>query len=173
LDTDPPPHAVVAEPNSLNLVERRLRHFFNDEEFSDVTFLVQGRKVHAHKMILSMVSQYFRTMFTSGFRESESIEVAIPDCSYNAFLAVIEYIYTGNNPILQPDIAEKFAHIVDILELSNRFCLNHLKEICEALLQPTVNSETVEYLLQVAQDTFSFQLQLKCEHFLRNRDSAV
>jgi hypothetical protein len=98
LDTDPPPHAAVTEPTSLRLVERRLRHFFNDEEFSDVTFIVQGRKVYGHKMVLSIVSDCFRAMFTAGFRESESMEIEIPDCSYDAFLAVMEYIYTGDNP---------------------------------------------------------------------------
>jgi hypothetical protein len=174
LDTDPPPHATIAEPTSLHLVERRLRHFFNDEEFSDVTFLVQGRKVYAHKMVLSMVSQYFRTMFTSGFRESDSGEVEIPDCSYDAFVAVMEYIYTGNIPNLDDTrihSGARIGRVVDILELSNRFCLNHLKEICETKLQSSVNAETVEYLLQVAHDTFSAQLQLICEHFLRNRES--
>jgi hypothetical protein len=56
LDTDPPPHAAVSTDSSLELIERRLRHFFNDEEFSDVTFIVQGRKVYGHKMILAIVS---------------------------------------------------------------------------------------------------------------------
>lgn len=174
LDTDPPPRASVTEPASLALVERRLRHFFNDEEFSDVTFLVQGRKIYAHKMILSMVSNYFRTMFTSGFRETESGEVEIPDCSYDAFIAVVEYIYTGGLPNFgdtRIETSARLGRVVDILELSNRFCLNHLKEICETELQDAVNSDTVEYLLQVAQDSFSAQLQLICEHFLRNLES--
>ena len=56
LDTDPPPYATVSTDSSLQLIERRLRHFFNDEEFSDVTFIVQGRKVYGHKMILAIVS---------------------------------------------------------------------------------------------------------------------
>jgi len=174
LDTDPPPRASVNEPASLTLVERRLRHFFNDEEFSDVTFVVQDRKVYAHKMVLSMVSNYFRTMFTSGFRESESGEVEIPDCSYDSFIAVVEYIYTGRLPSFDDarlDTSARLGKVVDILELSNRFCLNHLKEICETELQCAVNADSVEYLLQVAQDTYSVQLQLICEHFLRNLES--
>mmetsp|Transcript_2559 Transcript_2559/g.6944 ORF Transcript_2559/g.6944 Transcript_2559/m.6944 type:complete len:697 (-) Transcript_2559:392-2482(-) len=98
LDTDPPQHATVSEPTSLQLIERRLKHFFNDEEFSDVVFLVQGHRVYGHKMILSVVSDCFRAMFTAGFREQESMEIEIKDCSYVAFLALIEYIYTGKVP---------------------------------------------------------------------------
>jgi hypothetical protein len=173
LDTDPPPNAVVTEPTSLRLLERRLRHFFNDEEFSDVTFIVQGQRVYGHKMVLSIVSDCFRAMFTAGFREQDSMEINIPDCSYSAFLAVMEYIYTGSAPSIDqhsPDAAANVAKVVEILELADRFFLDHLKQLCETLLQPLVNSDTVEYLLQMAQKTNSMQLQAICEHFLRNRD---
>jgi hypothetical protein len=183
LDTDPPPTAVVREPTSLNLIERRLGHFFNDEEFSDVTFIVQGRKVYGHKMILSIVSECFRAMFTAGFRESSSSEIEITECSYDAFVAVMEYIYTvrytgvhksmsglptNGNGSITPD---HLGRAVEILGLADRFFLDHLKEVCETELQPCVNADTVEYLLQVAQKANAMQLLSICEHFIRNRDT--
>lgn len=180
LDTDPPPHAAVREPNSLQLVERRLRHFFNDEEFSDVTFLVQGQKVYGHKMVLSIVSDCFRAMFTTGFRESEAMEIEIPDCSHASFLAVMEYIYTGCLPKPLMDMSmnsgnpldtNHLGRVVELLELADRFFLDHLKQICETLLQPAVSIETVEYLSGIAQKTNACQLQSICEHFLRNRQT--
>lgn len=173
LDTDPPPRARVTEPTSLHLIERRLRHFFNDEEFSDVTFIVQGQKVYGHKMVLSIVSDCFRAMFTSGFRESESMEIEIPDCSHEAFLAVMEYIYTGTTPKGDTRASREanLNRLVEVLELADRFFLDNLKQICETLLQGLVTAETNEYLLQVAQKTNAMQLQAVCEHFSRNRES--
>lgn len=173
LDTDPPPRARVTEPTSLHLVERRLRHFFNDEEFSDVTFIVQGQKVYGHKMVLSIVSDCFRAMFTSGFRESESMEIEIPDCSHEAFLAVMEYIYTGTSPKgdARSSREANLNRLVEILELADRFFLDNLKQICETLLQVMVGPETNEYLLQVAQKANAMQLQAVCEHFSRNRET--
>jgi hypothetical protein len=173
LDTDPPPHAAVTEPTSLHLIERRLRHFFNDEEFSDVTFVVQGQKVYGHKMVLSIVSDCFRAMFTAGFREQESMEIDIPDCSHAAFVSVMEYIYTGQTPKIDqgPHRDMSISRVVDTLELADRFFLDHLKQICETMLQPAVNAETVEYLLQVSQKTNAMQLQAVCEHFVRNRET--
>jgi solute carrier family 35 protein E1 len=38
LDTDPSPRAVVSQPASLQLLERRIRYFYNNEEFSDVVY---------------------------------------------------------------------------------------------------------------------------------------
>jgi len=172
LDTDPRPKARVSEPASLQLIERRLRHFFNDEEFSDVTFVVQGQRVYGHKMVLSIVSDCFRAMFTTGFRESEAMEIEIPDCSHAAFLSVMEYIYTGLIPRidLSQDQDRNLGRIVEMLELADRFFLDHLKQVCETMLEPTVCTETAEYLLGVSQKTNAKQLQAICEHFLRNRE---
>lgn len=192
LDTDPPPRATVTEATSLNLITRRLPHFFNDEEFSDVTFLVQGRRVYGHKMVLAIVSDCFRAMFTAGFRESSSSEIEITGCSYDAFLAVMEYIYTGAIPTMPSQMSDRSPEdsrrrldkIVDILELADRFFLDNLKQVCETQLQCNLlnhlkqvdqqsneRAETVDYLLEVAEKTNSMQLQVICEHYVRNRNS--
>lgn len=205
LDTDPPPQAVVNTPNSLELMERRLGHFFNDEEFADVVFLVQGQRVYGHKMVLSSVSDCFRAMFSAGFREASShyTEITIPDCSHSAFLTVMEYIYTGKlpkgladisstsemsnisaNPSFADDDASslsqqqtrsaiidsrQLSRLVELLELADRFFLDHLKQVCETHLGRVVSAETVEYLSAVAQKTNATQLMDICGHYSRNQ----
>ncbi|GKZ01433.1 hypothetical protein MPSEU_001094100 [Mayamaea pseudoterrestris] len=181
LDTDPPPHAIVNEPTSLQLVERRLRHFFNDEEFSDVTFVVQGQRVYGHRMVLSLVSDCFRAMFTTGFREADIAEIEIPDCTHGGFLSLMEYIYTGHLKMDEStptaaagngdnDQDATVVRLVEMLELADRFFLDHLKQLCESMLQKYINEDTVESVLSVAQKTNSTQLLSVCDHFLRNRD---
>jgi len=137
-----------------------------------VTFVVQGQKVYGHRLVLSIVSDCFRAMFTNGFRESDAMEIEIPDCTHTAFLAVMEYIYTGALPKidLSQDQDRSLGRVVEMLELADRFFLDHLKQICETMLQQAVNAETVEYLLGVAQKTNASQLQSICEHFSRNRE---
>merc|ERR1712154_538135 len=103
----------------------------------------------------------------------EALEIEIPDCSHEAFLAVMQYIYTGQTPKtgdIAPDRDMNIGRIVEILELADRFFLDHLKQICETILQPSVGTKSVEYLLQVSQKTNACQLQAICEHFLRNRE---
>ena len=163
LDTDPTPHVAVTESTSLQLIEDHVKNFFNNEEFHDVIFLVEGQRVFGHKMILSSVSDCFRAMFTAGFREASDMEIEIPDCSHAGFLAVMEYIYTGNVSIQGDQL------VIEVLELADRFFLNHLKQMCEDMLQKIVNADSVEYLLSVAQRANSMQLQAVCEHFMRNR----
>jgi hypothetical protein len=42
----------------------------NNPEFSDVTFLVDGERIAAHKAILVVRSPYFRAMLTNGMTEA-------------------------------------------------------------------------------------------------------
>uniref|UniRef100_A0A6U0SL89 BTB domain-containing protein n=1 Tax=Eucampia antarctica TaxID=49252 RepID=A0A6U0SL89_9STRA len=171
LDTDPPPHAIVTEPTCLQLVERRLRHFTNESKFSDVTFLVEGKRVYGHRLILSTVSDCFRAMFTTGFKESTQrgcAEIEIPNCSYHTFLSMMEYMYTGNLMPMDVSTPQGIEHAVEMLELADLFILEHLKQECEKILQPVVNLDTLDYLTQVAQKTNSPQLCAICSHFQRN-----
>lgn len=174
LDTDPPPQAFVTESKSLQLVERRLRHFMNDPEFSDVTFIVEGKQVYGHRLVLATVSDCFCAMFTAGFKESTQrgcCEIEIPNCSYSIFLAMMEYIYTGNLIPIDVTAPNGIDRAVELLSLADLFILDHLKQECEQLLQPVVNSETLEYLTQVAQNTNAGQLRAICSHYQRNLEN--
>ena len=168
LDTDPPPNAIITEPASVHLFERRLSRFLNADDFSDVTFSVEGQRVYGHKLVLSIVSDCFRAMFTTGFRESMegNAEIVIPDVSYDVFVSMMEYIYTGR-VVLPGDI----HHITDLLELSDQFFLDNLKQNCELLLQPHFGVDTVEYLKSIAVKTNAAQLLNICEHYVRNNNN--
>jgi len=182
LDTDPPPIMKITEPPSPQLYASRLRHFYNDEEFSDVTFLVEGRKVFGHKLVLSTVSDCFRAMFMTGFRESgsEKTEIEIPNCSYRSFCTMMEYIYTGRGPRdINVYADEQHGHnsgldeAISLLELADQFFLYNLKQIIEGILQPAVNGETYQFLLQIAQKTNASQLESYCRYFERNMEELI
>ena len=59
----------------------------NDDEMSDVKFLVNGEIFHAHRCILAVRSQYFRAMLFNQWRESTSNEgIVLTDVSSEVFL---------------------------------------------------------------------------------------
>ena len=179
LDTDPPEPMNISTQNSLARLSQRLRHYCNRQEFSDVVFLVEGREIYAHKLVLSLASEYYGAMFTKGFQE-ESLarpKVVMEDVSYEAFLKVLEYIYSGEYPSglsLDAEMIDSTIHqehlnlLVDLLILADRLLLDNLKQRCEQHLQPMVNSDLVESMLQLAQKTNAKQLEAFCWHFQRN-----
>jgi hypothetical protein len=178
LDTDPPPLMKLTESTCPDLLARRLKYFYNDEEFSDVTFLVEGREVHGHKLVLSTVSDCFRAMFCGQFKESgsECTQIEIPNCSYSSFIAMMEYIYTGRAPDIDVSSSEPGRGVdraISLLELADQFFLYNLKQICEKEICECVNADTCAFLLNIAQKTNASQLESYCRYFERNHQSEL
>ena len=44
-------------------------------EFSDVTFVVQGRKIHCVRAVLCVTSEYFRAHLSQRWRGTEDVEI--------------------------------------------------------------------------------------------------
>ena len=98
----------------------------NDQTFSDVTFLVEGRPFYAHRVALSTSSSAFSSMFKSGFRESDgrSGAITIPNISYEIFELMMRCVYTGRATIAD-------EHAPALLKAADQYLLEGLKLQCE------------------------------------------
>ncbi|RAL48491.1 hypothetical protein DM860_005915 [Cuscuta australis] len=82
-----------------------LNLLINGQAFSDVTFSVEGRLVHAHRCILAARSLFFRRLFHGGHdspdpaspRRSSSSAAVIPvnSVGYEVFTLMLQFMYTG------------------------------------------------------------------------------
>ena len=168
LDTDPPPLMEITQPSSMSVLSRSLGGFCNDEEFSDVEFLVEGRVIHAHRVILSMLSERFRAMFSSGFMESTQKQIRLDDIRYTTFMSMLEYLYTGKGPEVDGSDDGSLLRVVELLRLSDQFMLDHLKQICECKLGSVVSDMNVDSILEHGEMFNADQLVQFCRHFKRN-----
>lgn len=69
-------------------VRNQIRWLLNNELFSDVAFLIDGKKVFAHKNIVSLGSEAFAGMFYGPIKEKQS-EIDILGVEYDGFLNVM------------------------------------------------------------------------------------
>ena len=173
LDTDPTPEVEITAKPSAVQIQTSMSRFLNCEEFSDIEFEVGDHIIYAHKIILCLLSERFRAMFSSGFREASQKRIIIHDVRYNVFMKMMEYLYTGAAPELavddSADIQADFELVMDLLQCSDQFMLDHLKEICEMHLASVVGDESVDILLEHAEMCNAVQLKDVCVHFKRNR----
>ena len=95
-------------------VRRDLLGSLKDPEFCDVKIDCSDGEVSANKVILSMRSEYFRTMFSSSFKESRTNTVKMP-YSKTVVEKMIRYIYSGN---LNCD-GLPLRSLMDLMELFN------------------------------------------------------
>ncbi len=72
----------------------------NNPTLSDVTFMVDGRNFHAHRIALLASSDTFRAMFDGHYKEKEASTIPIPNIRWTVFESMMRCIYTGASPPL-------------------------------------------------------------------------
>lgn len=143
-----PPSSLVSD----------LKALVNDEESHDITFVVEGRPVYAHK-ILCMRCTYFKAMLTGEMKESRAAEIVLPDVRHPIFLAMLEYLYTDqvNVPL---DIA------MELFQTADHFGVERLKKICEYKMLASINVENAASIFHAADLHNAKSLREKCLNFI-------
>jgi RCC1 and BTB domain-containing protein len=132
-----------------------LRQLIDNDEFADVTFIVEGRAVHAHRAILAVRSDHFRAMFSSGMRESREHEVSLAHMRAPVFLALLEYIYVD-----AVNVGAEMA--LELYAAADLYTLDRLKGLCEIIVQKNIAIDNAAALFQTADDLHSQRLREVC-----------
>lgn len=136
------------------------RLLLNNSMFSDVKFVVEGRPISAHRCILYARAEYFRNMFDSNMRESSESEIVIPDVSYDVFLAVLEYIYSGTVEVANGKLS------VELLKAADMFRIEGLRNLCVEKVEQAVTVENAAFICQVADMHNALNLKQYCIIFM-------
>lgn len=137
----------------------QMRALVNDEEFSDVTFLVEDQPVYAHRAILAQRCDHFAAMFRSGMRESVERMVPIPDISRQVFLLLLEYIYTDSVKI-------EVENAIELYIASDLYQLERLRDMCCTVVRRNLNAENAGPLLQNASESHCQILKEVCMAYM-------
>jgi len=102
---------------------------------ADITFIVQGERINAHKAILATRCEYFQRMFAAKTKENATNEVEVPDFEPDVFRGMLSFLYSGLPPKNLADIA------LELLLASDKYGVEKLKKICEE--NAAIHSENV------------------------------
>jgi len=129
-----------------------LEKLVNSTDFSDVVFIVEGKQIPSHKLILELRSEHFRVLFSSGLRESQSNKVEIVDCTVGVFLDLLKFIYTDSCEVTDDNC-------ISLLEQANFFQLDRLIAICEQFWYHNISVSNAANVFQVADHCNARQLR--------------
>nr|XP_054761238.1 ankyrin repeat and BTB/POZ domain-containing protein 3-like [Lytechinus pictus] len=104
--------------------------YINNPEMSDVTFVVEGRRFYAHKIVLVTASKRFKAMLSDRMLDPQKPIVEITEFSYHIFQLLMQYLYNGSTENLHV----KPSELPELLAAANHFVLTGLQLHCERLL---------------------------------------
>eukprot|EP00096_Caligus_rogercresseyi_P000635 TRINITY_DN110_c0_g3_i1.p1 TRINITY_DN110_c0_g3~~TRINITY_DN110_c0_g3_i1.p1 ORF type:complete len:331 (+),score=9.97 TRINITY_DN110_c0_g3_i1:350-1342(+) len=123
---------------SKKTILSRTSHLYLSDLMSDVTFHVgseDGQDICGHKLILSMGSPVFHTMFYGDFKESqESIKIDVPDIEPTAFKEFLRYIYVDKSFLSK-------TNVISVLYCSRKYMMPFLAKECENFLNSILAPE--------------------------------
>uniref|UniRef100_A0A672RLT4 Kelch-like family member 5 n=1 Tax=Sinocyclocheilus grahami TaxID=75366 RepID=A0A672RLT4_SINGR len=96
---------------------RRMEAYLRTRKLCDVVLLAGERRIPAHRLVLSSVSDYFAAMFTSDVREAKQEEVKMEGVDPDALWVLVQYAYTGCLE-LREDTIESLLSASCLLQLS-------------------------------------------------------
>ena len=110
--------SISGEIDHCEELSKNIGNLVLKNDYSDVTFVVEGKHFPAHRVILAARCSYFRALLYGGMKEAElNIEININDTSADAFETLLKYIYTGKMKISSINDVD----VLDILGLANKY----------------------------------------------------
>ena len=133
--------------------------YVNNSTLSDVTFVVEGRKFHAHRIALLASSDIFKSMFDGEYKESSAAEIPIPNIRWEVFEAMMRCIYTGSVKV-PPELAQ------ELLEAADQYMLDTLKKLCEKVISDELTPENVGAAFDLAEAYNATELSKRCALYM-------
>ena len=137
------------EPSDFNL-SKHMEEARQNELFTDVTLVADGKEFKAHKVVLASQSQFFKTRFSNRWTGPGTLSliagdrVEMTDVPAVVMEAILSYMYTGN-------VADIGKIAYQLLPVSEEYGLIGLRKMCEkALIKSLTTTNAIDMLIHAA-----------------------
>ncbi|XP_016841032.1 TD and POZ domain-containing protein 5 [Nasonia vitripennis] len=141
--------------------------FFNlleDENFSDITIVVEQNEIRAHKAILAARSPVFASLIMENSSvancSGNSSTIEVKDVKPKIFKKLLQYIYTDKVDGIDSTIAK------DLLVAAITYDLKQLKATCENILYNSIGIDNAVEILDIADQYYIPALRSQAKNFL-------
>ncbi|XP_005188862.2 speckle-type POZ protein-like [Musca domestica] len=142
-------------------LHERMAKLLDSGKFSDVTLVVQGEELYAHKAILSLRSSVFSAMFEhETMTENETNQILINDFEPVVIKEMLIFMYSDSAPNIEGMAGE-------LLAAADKYDVEQLKCLCEMVLNNEISNETVLPTLVLADQHSALTLKKRCFHYIK------
>ncbi|KAL5199594.1 hypothetical protein ABZP36_020797 [Zizania latifolia] len=153
--------SVAAPPSDL---QRHFGEMLRSQKGADVTFLVSGESVAAHRCVLAARSPVFMAELFGDMEEKDSERIEIKGMEAEVFRALLHFIYTDTLPEQDEEDARTMAQ--HLLDAADRYGMERLKLICADKVCAGISVDTVATSLAMAEQHGCSKLKARCIEFI-------
>ncbi|QDZ25185.1 hypothetical protein A3770_16p77030 [Chloropicon primus] len=114
-------------------------NYLDCNKFSDVTFLVEGKRISGHRIAILAASKKAVEIL-----EIDRDEIPVEGVECATWMKVLSFIYSGQVHVTEEDNAP------ELLEQAERLKLEGLKHACETFLISTIDAQSVGMIFDLA-----------------------
>ena len=103
----------MASEESVRTAKRHFRRAFvrlaemrHRVELCDVTIVVDGEEIRAHRAVLASCSPYFHAMFTSNMAECGQERVQLKELDASSVSQVVQFAYTAEIDVTEKNVQQ-------------------------------------------------------------------
>ena len=134
--------------------------------FTDVTLVADGKEFKAHKVVLASQSQFFKTRFANRWSSPLAVRVEMTDIPAVIMEAILSYMYTGKVEDIE-NIAYK------LLPFAEEYGLIDLRKMCEEVLTRSLTCDTAVSMLMYASAHNASDLKKSCMELIASNIASV
>ncbi|CAN6452809.1 unnamed protein product [Victoria cruziana] len=140
------------------------------EKGTDVSFIIDGETFAAHKLVLAARSPVFRAQLFGPMKDQNTTDIEIEDMQAPVFKALLHFIYWDSLPNMEElGVESQCASTLmaqHLLAAADRYGIERLRRLCEAMLCEKVCINTVATTLALAEQHHCIQLKEVCLKFI-------
>lgn len=146
----------------------RMKHRFSEPwEDSDLILVVEDEKFHVHRLIMSMNSPVFKTMFKSQFKEATANEIPLPEKKANEMLDLLNRVYSKQ--FIEEPVEITVENVEHLLKLSDEYQIKHIFDACINFVKTHPKTKhSVMKLRKMAMNYHLDRVRDECDNLLKN-----
>lgn len=133
---------------------------------TDVVLEVQKELFHAHKVILSAASPYFKAMFTGGLKECEMSRVKLEGVCPSAMGRILYFMYSGRIRVTELSVCQ-------LLPAATMFQVTNVIDACCAFLERQLDPTNAIGIANFAEQHGCTELKQKGNQFIERHFTQI
>jgi len=149
---------AAASDHLLTNIQRTIAGLFNNKRFSDITIIVEGQSIYAHRLVLQSRGQWVPGGDLSALYDPDGC-LELEGISHATAVAVLKWVYTDELDHGSSLSSEDVDFLLTLMRAAAQFVLPTLKTKCGHLLMPAVNVKTCIRIVTVAHELGADELK--------------